>query len=71
MNILICDDNERDCRYLEQLLKKVIKNRKKVSQSDIKEAFNTLKNTYKVTQDLLNSFYSDKAKLLTLKRGGI
>lgn len=56
---------------LEQLLKKVIKNRKKVSQSDIKEAFNTLKNTYKVTQDLLNSFYSDKAKLLTLKRGGI
>ncbi len=56
---------------LEQLLKKVIKNRKKVSQSDIKEAFNTLKNTYKVTQDLLNSFYSDKAKLLTLKRGVI
>lgn len=56
---------------LDQLLKLVIKNRKKVSQSDIKEAFNTLKNTYKVTQDLLNSFYSDKAKLLTLKRGGI
>ena len=56
---------------LDQLLKKVIKDRKKVSQSDIKEAFNTLKNTYKVTQDLLNSFYRDKAKLLTLKRGGI
>ena len=56
---------------LEQLLKQVIKNRKKVSQSDIKEAFNTLKNTFTVTQSLLNKFYDEKSRLLTLKRGGI
>lgn len=24
LNILICDDNERDCRYLEQLLKNLL-----------------------------------------------
>ncbi|OLA94407.1 MAG: hypothetical protein BHW64_03965 [Candidatus Melainabacteria bacterium LEY3_CP_29_8] len=56
---------------LEQLLKKAIKERKKVSQSDIKEAFNTLKNNFTVTQSLLNKFYDEKSRLLTLKRGGI
>ena len=45
--------------------------RNKLTQSDIKEAFKTLKNTFTVTQSLLNKFYDEKSRLLTLKRGGI
>ena len=65
-NNLICSNSN-----LKEILKKAIMNRKKVSQSDIKEAFNNSKDSYTVTQSLINKFYDEKSRLLKLKKRGI
>ena len=65
-NNLICSNTN-----LKKILKKAIINRKKVSQSDIKEAFNNSKNNDTITQSLINKFYDEKSRLLKLKKGGI
>ena len=52
-------------------IKKSNNEQKKVSQSDIKEAFNNSKDSYTVTQSLINKFYDEKSRLLKLKKRGI